>query len=250
MTIIYALVARKSTVLAEYTSSTGNFTTVTQAILEKIPSHDSKMSYVYDRYLFHYISEGGLIYLCMAEEAFGRQLPFGFLADIKEKFLQMYDSRGRTAVAYGMNDDFSRVLAKQMDYYSNNASADKVTKIKGDIDGVKQVMVQNIEKVLENTAQIGVLVDKAENLNNRALDFKKKSTQLKRAMWWKNTRLMIALVIVIIIVLYFIISFACGGLDWHKCVHKKKKKDHHDDPDKSPSPASPEATALQWMLST
>ena len=49
MPIIYGLVARGSTVLAEYSSSTGNFTQITRRILEKIPQQDGKMSYVYDR---------------------------------------------------------------------------------------------------------------------------------------------------------------------------------------------------------
>lgn len=49
MPIIYAVVARGAVVLAEYTSSTGNFTQITQIILEKIPSQDAKMSYIYDR---------------------------------------------------------------------------------------------------------------------------------------------------------------------------------------------------------
>jgi hypothetical protein len=35
MTILYALVARKKTVLAEYTSSSGNFPTVTRVLLGK-----------------------------------------------------------------------------------------------------------------------------------------------------------------------------------------------------------------------
>lgn len=51
MPIIYSLVSRGSTVLAEYTEASGNFTTVTQSILEKIPSTNGKMSYVYDRYV-------------------------------------------------------------------------------------------------------------------------------------------------------------------------------------------------------
>jgi hypothetical protein len=49
MPIIYALVARGPTVLAEHASTTGNFAKVTQSILEKIPATNSKMSYVYDR---------------------------------------------------------------------------------------------------------------------------------------------------------------------------------------------------------
>jgi len=49
MPILYALVARGSTILAEKASTTGNFAKIAQSILEKIPSSNSKMSYVYDR---------------------------------------------------------------------------------------------------------------------------------------------------------------------------------------------------------
>jgi len=46
---VYALVARGKTVLAEFTSTSGNFPTVTRVLLAKIPAEDSKMSYVYDK---------------------------------------------------------------------------------------------------------------------------------------------------------------------------------------------------------
>ena len=49
MPILYALVARNKHVLAEYTSSQGNFPTVTRVLLSKIPDQDGKMSYVYDK---------------------------------------------------------------------------------------------------------------------------------------------------------------------------------------------------------
>ncbi|KAI8072068.1 hypothetical protein BDF21DRAFT_424822 [Thamnidium elegans] len=51
MSLIYGLVARGPTILAEHTNSSGNFATVTQAILEKIPPNNSKLTYVYDRYV-------------------------------------------------------------------------------------------------------------------------------------------------------------------------------------------------------
>jgi vesicle-associated membrane protein 7 len=53
MPIIYGVVARGSTVLAEYSTAKGNFDEVAKKILEKISSqHNSKMSYVYERYMF------------------------------------------------------------------------------------------------------------------------------------------------------------------------------------------------------
>lgn len=47
--IVYALVSRGKTVLAEYTATSGNFPNVTRVLLSKIPAQDGKMSYVYDK---------------------------------------------------------------------------------------------------------------------------------------------------------------------------------------------------------
>eukprot|EP00732_Lithocolla_globosa_P006534 Lithocolla_globosa_v1_NODE_7658_length_917_cov_25.230858.p1 type:complete len:236 gc:universal NODE_7658_length_917_cov_25.230858:842-135(-) len=218
MPIIYSLVTRGPTVLAEYTNTTGNFTTVTQAILDKIPTSNSKMSYVYDRYLFHYIAEDGLVYMCMADEEFGRRVPFAFLEDIKRRFINTYGDRGKTAIPLGMNAEFSKVLSKQMGYYSENPDADRINEVRNEIDTVKNVMVQNIEKVLERGERMELLVDKTDNLNQQAFQFSKRSTQLKRAMWWKNIKLMIILAFVCLIVLYILVCFACGFPAWHKCV--------------------------------
>ena len=49
MALVYALVARGNNILAEFTDSSGNFTTVTQSILDKVPDKDAKCTYVYDR---------------------------------------------------------------------------------------------------------------------------------------------------------------------------------------------------------
>ncbi len=49
MPVFYALVARKTTVLAEFTARTGNFPTVTRTLLGKITEGDIKQSYVYDK---------------------------------------------------------------------------------------------------------------------------------------------------------------------------------------------------------
>lgn len=243
MPIIYSLVTRGSCVLAEYTNTSGNFTTVTRRILEKIPPQDDKRSYGYDRYIFHYIVDDGITYLCMADEETGRRIPFAFLEDIKNRFRATYGDRGKTAIAYGMNTDFSRVLQNQMEFYSNNPSADRITKVRGEIDEVKSVMVHNIEKVLERGERIELLVDKTENLNQNAFKFKKASTQLKRSMWWKNIKIMIILIVVIIVVVYFIAAIACKGLLFQKCVNKAKDIVHTTSSSSSTTAATTSAAA-------
>jgi vesicle-associated membrane protein 7 len=53
MPIIYSVVSRGSTVLAEYTTTSGNFTTVTRRILEKIPAQNSKAIAPFILFLFY-----------------------------------------------------------------------------------------------------------------------------------------------------------------------------------------------------
>jgi len=217
MSLIYGLVARGSVILAEHTNSSGNFTQVTQAILEKIPPNNSKLTYVYDRYLFHYICEDGLTYMCMADDSFGRRVPFAFLQDIKERFLANYSrERINEAPTYGLNE-FSKVISKQMEYFSSNPEADKLKKVHGEIEQVKDVMVHNIERVLERGERIELLVDKTDNLNQQAFAFKKRSTALRRSMWWKNTKLLFLIGFVTLFIVYFIISSFCGFPTWKNC---------------------------------
>lgn len=56
--------------------------------------------------------------MCMADDSFGRRIPFAFLQDIKEKFLTQYGRERALSslVPYGMNE-FSKTIAKQMVRY-------------------------------------------------------------------------------------------------------------------------------------
>lgn len=114
MPILYSLVARERSVLAEYTSSSGNFPTVTRVLLAKIPDYDSKMSYVYDKYVFHYIVDQGITFLCMSDENTKRRLTFAFLEDIKKNWRENYSTVERTALAFSMNEQFSPVLRQKI----------------------------------------------------------------------------------------------------------------------------------------
>ena len=67
----------------------GNFEQVTRQLLKRIPAENKIMSYVYpkEKYVFHYMVDDGITYLCMADEGFGRMIPFRFLEDLKNKFV-------------------------------------------------------------------------------------------------------------------------------------------------------------------
>ncbi|KAJ3377384.1 hypothetical protein HDU92_008336, partial [Lobulomyces angularis] len=213
-------VARGPVILTEFATNTGNFTTITQHILEKIPEGDSKLTYVYDRHLFHYIQKNGIIYMCMLQPFKGRRIAFAFLEDIKRRFETSYGDRAQDAIAYGLNE-FSKTLSTQMEFFSSNAGADRIRQVQGEIEQVKDVMVQNIEKVLERGERIDILVDKTDTLNQASFAFKKRSTALRRQMWWKNQKIICLSFLAAILVIHLLISAACGFPLWSKCTSKE-----------------------------
>lgn len=190
MPILYALVARQDTVLAEHSAGSGNFTTVSTRILAKIStSTPTRQAYAYDRHIFNYVvGTNGLVFLCITDEKFEKRIAFAFLDDIAKRWATAFGQRGATAARFAMNDEFARVLQKQIDFYSNDQSADKLSAINKNVDEVKGIMVSNIEKVLDRQEKIELLVDKTDNLNQNAFKFKKSSTQVRGESCDSSTR--------------------------------------------------------------
>ena len=87
---------------------------------------------------------------------------------------------------------------------------DAIGNVQQEIESVRGIMTENIERVLERGERIDLLVDKTDRLGVGAHDFRVRSRGLKRRMWWKNVKLMALLIVVVIFLLYLFIGFGCG----------------------------------------
>mmetsp|Transcript_8663 Transcript_8663/g.10059 ORF Transcript_8663/g.10059 Transcript_8663/m.10059 type:complete len:223 (-) Transcript_8663:271-939(-) len=218
MAIVYALVSRQKTVLAEYTATLGNFPTVTRMLLAKIPVTDGKMTYVYDDYVFHYVVESGICYLCMSDEKNKHRLPYAFLQDMKDKFLVQFGiDAALMAIAFSFNEEFAPVIQQRMEYYNSGGAMDNIDALKNQIEDVKEGMVQNIEKVLERGEKIELLVDKTDRLNQQAFRFESTSRNLRRHMYWRRMRNIGICSVVALIIIFILVAEGCGGMDFHRC---------------------------------
>ncbi|KAK4492274.1 hypothetical protein RD792_003077, partial [Penstemon davidsonii] len=220
MAILYGVVARGTTVLAEFSAVTGNAGAIVRRVLEKLSeneSAESRMCFSQDRYIFHILRSDGLTFLCMANDTFGRRIPFSYLEDIYMRFMKNYGRVAPYAPAYAMNDEFSRVLHQQMEFFSSNPSADTLNRVRGE---VRTIMVDNIDKILERGDRIELLVDKTSTMQDSAFHFKKQSKRLHRALWMKNAKLLMMLTCLIVVLLYLIIAAACGGITLPSCRSK------------------------------
>jgi len=211
MSLIHALVAKGSTILAEHRAGKRDFSQATQTILSKIPSNDSKMTYVWEQYLFHYISEGGFTYLVMADEAAERRMPFAFLAELQQKFLSAPSSSTAADIpAYGLQGTFEPTIAALVLTYNTAPPADELTRAQTELNHVKDIMVQNVEQILSRGERIELLVDKTDAMAGQATAFRRGARSVRRQMWWKNKKVIALYVIVALGFLWIIVAQFCG----------------------------------------
>lgn len=150
----------------------------------------------------------------IASSSLGRRIPFGYLVEIKKRFLASYDPSSThfgDLPAYGaaaFNAELKRLM---VEYGTTKAGQDDAFKnVQSEIDNVRDIMSQNIEQVLERGERIDLLVDKTDRLGGSARDFRVRSRGLRRRMWWKNVRLMVLLVVVVVFLIYLLVGFGCG----------------------------------------
>lgn len=67
-----------------------------------------------------------------------------FLNEIKRRFQAAYGATAENALPYAMNAEFSRVLANEMKHYSESHDVDTISRVHGELDELKDIMVKNI----------------------------------------------------------------------------------------------------------
>lgn len=214
MPLIYSFVARGTTVLAEYTSYSGNFSTVAIECLQNVRNPEAKFTINCDRHTFNFLNDADFTYLAVADEVYGRQIPFVFLERVAEEFQTKFGAKARTAPSNSLDKQFGPRLKYHMEYCMEHPEEiSKVAAVQRKVDEVKNIMVENIEKVLERGEKIELLVDKTDDLRFQAEKFHKTGRHLRSKMWWQNFKVKILLCIVILVIAIVIFLLACfsGG---------------------------------------
>eukprot|EP01024_Parvocaulis_polyphysoides_P043263 TRINITY_DN3950_c3_g1_i3.p1 TRINITY_DN3950_c3_g1~~TRINITY_DN3950_c3_g1_i3.p1 ORF type:complete len:219 (-),score=24.85 TRINITY_DN3950_c3_g1_i3:343-999(-) len=212
MPLVYSFVARGTTILAEHRAYPGNFAVVAAETLGKLSQNDSRFTYAAENYNLNFLIQGGYTYLVVADKEYGREIPFYFLEQICKEFSDKYGDRGRTAIAHSLDRAFGPRLKYWIDYcHENPQEISKVAKLRGKVDEVKNIMVENIEKVLERGERLELLVDKTDNLRNQAAQFESRGRRLRRKMWWQNAKMKMLLVCIFLVLIFVIFLIICFG---------------------------------------
>lgn len=211
--ILAALVARgPEVVLAEHSAQGNGAQQATLQIMHKIDAAAEWKSYIYGNFAFHCLLEGAdrLWFVCMADKAMGRRLPFALLASMQETFNQWYtQNQVAEAVAHGMQSEFQGEIRILIDKY-NSPNADRVGAMMQRVQHINDNLIDGFDKILERQEKIDLLVNRCQNLSDSSNSFRREAERVRRVVWWKNTRCLLLLGLVVVVVVLIVLMSSCG----------------------------------------
>ncbi|KAF4322304.1 hypothetical protein BBO99_00004083 [Phytophthora kernoviae] len=223
MSIVYTLVARQQSVLCEHTDQSGNFPTVTRAVLKHLAQHEStaapaasKSVFPYNEFNFFFLHDDGITYMCMAEERVHANVAFMMLAEMQKVFLERYTQQAQTALAYAMSS-FNSTLDALMKKYDNYKVETPMSQVRQKMERVKTLMIDNVNQLMERGEKIELLVTRTNKLQQDAMKYEKSAKKLKNAFWWMNVKYWIYTALALC-VLALVISFLICGTDFSSCA--------------------------------
>jgi len=110
-----------------------------------------------------------------------------------------------SATASSLNRKAKPLLTKLCRKYSDVNQVDKAAALVGKVEEVKSHMQDNIASMLQNIERTESISSQADQLNEQASVFKKKSNDLRKHMRCKNLKLTIILVALVVGILLVIL---------------------------------------------
>ncbi|KAL6472874.1 hypothetical protein MHYP_G00190620 [Metynnis hypsauchen] len=86
----------------------------------------------------------------------------------------------------------------------------KLNQVQEQVNDVKVILKDNINKVLERGERLDDLVGKTDDLQASADSFQRTSTRVSRKFWWKNMKMMIIIGVIVLVIVVLIILLATG----------------------------------------
>jgi vesicle-associated membrane protein 7 len=123
------------------------------------------------------------------------------LQELYKEFMAKHESAAKTAAKDSLTKKAKTILSDICKKYEDPTKVDKTSQVLGQVDAVKGQMTSNIAGMLKNTEKAESLAEKSDQLNEQASVFKKRSTDLKKQMAWKNLKMTLLLGGVVVVIL-------------------------------------------------
>mmetsp|Transcript_23421 Transcript_23421/g.51416 ORF Transcript_23421/g.51416 Transcript_23421/m.51416 type:complete len:220 (+) Transcript_23421:146-805(+) len=214
MPVLYSAILLGTTTLVDAAAFSGNFKVVAKEFLDKTGSNQGRYVFPTSGHEFCFLTKNGFTYLAVADQAFGRNVPYAFLEKLDADFAHKFMGKAQPPREGMFADSYGKQLRGMMTNVNQKpAEFDALTAVKEKVEETKNIMLKNMEMVLVRGEKLAELDEKAAHLKDEADRFKNTSSQVKRTLQWQNIKMKLMLLgalLLLGLVLFLVICFSTG----------------------------------------
>ncbi|KAK6492635.1 vesicle-associated membrane protein 8 isoform X1 [Huso huso] len=210
MAIVYSCIAKGHIILADVSLRGGDFQGTALNLIRPSPMGPlSRDSFQRGSFNYYTLFNNGITYVCATEKNMDSLTAYRFLDEICKIFVESpLINKVAFAHPFELSADLNQVLGQNMADYSAKPSSGKLDNVQEQVNDVKNILSDNLNKVLERGERLNDLIDKTDDLQATAETFQKTSTRIARKMWWKNKKMLAIIVVIVIIIIIIILLLA------------------------------------------
>jgi vesicle transport protein SEC22 len=99
-------------------------------------------------FTFHYIIDGGVCYLTLAERSYPKKLAYQYLEELQSEFSRLYGPQVEAVARPYAFIKFDTYIQKTKKLYADSHTQRNISKLTEDISEVHSIMTKNIQEVL------------------------------------------------------------------------------------------------------
>ncbi len=177
----YACILNGDSILVETEKSTSVVANVIASISENLTVSQKQCFGTFHGIRFYYEREGEFCFIIGADEEIPLRILISYLSLIKKDFYDKF-VRGKEKLKRSVYKIFMR---RELEFFLNNAEADKIRGISIEVDQIKDVMINNVQKSILRGEKLDDLQEKTAMLEDNAHDLARDSDKLKCSKWLK-----------------------------------------------------------------
>ena len=155
------------------------------------------------RYRIHYLIDGNITILLLDEELSNKDA-FSFLNDVNEDIKKIDDNEILIANANQFPKG-AEILRKQLNYYNGHPITTLSGKIIDELNLAKNIVIENIEKVIKRDNVMEIIANKSDNLKEYSINLNNYADSVRRYEISKNNRFRFFIGVIVVIVIFLLI---------------------------------------------
>jgi len=185
-----------------------NYRQMAKDLLKRMSAQsEARCSVEAGEYVFHYLIEFNVCYLCLCNKVYPKRLAFAFLEELQHEFHTNYGTEVDTAARPYAFLKFDPFVQKTKKAYQDTRTKKNLATLNDELQDVTRIMTLNIKDVLGRGEKLDKMTELSNQLSMESKKYVRDAKKLNLQLLYRKYGAPLAVVVIVLLVIYIRFSW-------------------------------------------